>query len=301
MDQRTNAVTLSKKGNIATHTQNIYVGTYHKVSSLKGTALPKRNYYPPVPTKDLQTFVKIVRRLRKECPWDREQTHQSIRHSLIEEAYETVEALDENNLEELKRELGDLLLHVVMHATIAEQAKEFTLKDVVQNITNKLIHRHPHVFGIKKVRDAAEVKHQWERLKLDEGRNSVLDGVPKGMPALQRALRVQERAANVGFDWNKIDDVWDKVLEEAEELRPTLRKKKTKKREEEFGDYLFALVNYARFIHVNPENALRSTIEKFTKRFRYIEQELHRRGKSVHASSLEEMDGLWNEAKKRRQ
>jgi tetrapyrrole methylase family protein / MazG family protein len=287
-------------GLIATQTQNLYVCTHHNTSSQKGTTLPQRNNYPRVPTKDLEKLVKIVRRLRRECPWDREQTHQTIRHSLIEEAYETVEALDQNNLEELKKELGDLLLHVVMHATIAEQAKEFTLKDVVHNITKKLIHRHPHVFGTKQVRTATEVKHQWERLKLDEGRSSVLDGVPKGMPALQRAMRVQERAAKVGFDWKKIENVWDKVLEEAEELQPTLQKRRTKKREEEFGDYLFALVNYARFIHVNPENALRGTIEKFMKRFRYIEQELQKQGKNIHASSLEEMDGLWNEAKRKK-
>ncbi len=278
----------------------------------------KKTKYPRVPTDDFQEFVKIVRRLRAECPWDREQTHQSIRHSLIEEAYETVEALDENNLDELKKELGDLLLHVVMHATMAEQAKEFSLKEVIGEITDKLIRRHPHVFvrrsttpygivdrlvetphgGNEKLDDAHAVKKNWEKLKMLEGRTSILDGVPKQLPALQRALRVQERAAKVGFDWKHEKDVWEKVREEVEEFKQALKKKKRKKKEEEFGDFLFALVNYARFIGVEPEGALRGTVEKFTRRFQYIERELKRKGKDVHDSNLEEMDGLWNEAKK---
>lgn len=255
--------------------------------------------YPRVPEKEFQEFVAIVRRLRRECPWDREQTHQSIRHSLIEETYEVIEALDENNLDELRKELGDLLLHVVMHSTIAEQSKEFTLREVIAGISDKLVRRHPHVFGTRKVKDANEVKVNWERLKMAEGRESVLEGVPRHLPALQRALRVQERAAKVGFDWKKEKDVWNKVNEEAGEFKRTLRNKNRKRREEEFGDYLFALVNYARFIDVNPENALRSTIEKFTRRFRYVESELKRAGKDIHDSSLEEMDSHWNSAKKK--
>jgi MazG family protein len=256
--------------------------------------------YPPVPGRELATFITIVRRLRRECPWDREQTHQSIRHSLIEEAYEVVEALDENNIDELKNELGDLLLHVVMHATMAEQAHEFTLKQVVKEIIDKLIRRHPHVFGSKKVDNASEVKHNWEKLKMDEGRHSLLEGIPKGMPALQRALKVQERASKVGFDWETEGDVWNKVREEGEELVKVLKLKQKKRQEEEFGDYLFALVNYARFININPENALRGTIEKFTRRFTYIERELRKRGKNPHNSTLEEMDRLWNKAKKKK-
>ncbi len=258
-----------------------------------------RTRYPRVPEKEFNEFVAIVRRLRHDCPWDREQTHQSIRHSLIEEAYEVVEALDENNLDELRKELGDLLLHVVMHATIAEQAKEFSLRDVIAGISDKLIRRHPHVFGTRKVKDADEVKRNWEQLKMAEGRKSVLEGVPKQLPALQRALRVQERAAKVGFDWKKEKDVWAKVEEEAGELKRTLRRGNKKRREEEFGDFLFALVNYARFIDVNPENALRSTIEKFTRRFQFIESELKKSGKDIHDSSLEEMDAYWNKAKKK--
>lgn len=259
----------------------------------------KRPSYPRVPQREFKRFVEIVRRLRTECPWDREQTHQSIRHSLIEEAYEVIEALDTHNLEELRRELGDLLLHIAMHATIAEQEKEFTLKDVISEITEKLIRRHPHVFGRRKAATAHEVKQHWERLKMGEGRASLLDGIPKHLPALQRALRVQERASRVGFDWKHERNVWKKVREEGEELRRAVLRTKHEKQEEEFGDYLFALVNYARFVGIEPETALRRTVEKFIKRFRYIEQELAKKGKDVHDSSLEEMDALWNKAKQR--
>lgn len=262
------------------------------------TAMRTRHHR--VPEQQFKQLVTIVRRLRRECPWDREQTHQSIRHSLIEEAYEVVEALDQNNLEELKKELGDLLLHVVMHATMAEQSAEFTLEEVIDGISEKLIRRHPHVFGTKQVHTAHEVKQNWEKLKMAEGRSSVLEGVPKHLPALQRAMRVQERAAKVGFDWDKVEDVWGKVDEEAAELRKALRSRGPRKREEEFGDFLFALVNYARFIDVNPENALRATIEKFTRRFSYIESELKKAGKDIHDSTLEEMDVQWEKAKKKK-
>ena len=255
--------------------------------------------YPPIPTRSVEEFVKIVRRLRHDCPWDREQTHQSIRHSLIEETYEVVEALDENNLDELKKELGDLLLHVVMHATIAEQAGEFTFKQVVEEISAKLIRRHPHVFGTTKVNNVEEVRHNWEKLKMSEGRTSVLDGVPKGMPALQRALRVQERAAKVGFEWETKDDAREKVMEEQGELRRALKKRNRKQREEEFGDYLFALVNYARFNGINPENALRSTNEKFVRRFQFIETGLKKKGKDIHTATLMEMEKLWTKAKRK--
>jgi XTP/dITP diphosphohydrolase len=182
---------------------------------------------------------------------------------------------------------------------MAEQAGEFTLKEVIDGITEKLIRRHPHVFGTRRVQSAHEVKQNWEKLKMAEGRNSVLEGVPKHLPALQRAMRVQERAAKVGFDWEKVEDVWGKVEEEAGELRKALRSKSANRHEEEFGDFLFALVNYARFIDVNPENALRATIEKFTRRFRYIERELKKQGRDIHDSTLEEMDVHWNRAKKK--
>ena len=254
--------------------------------------------HPPIPAKEFQEFVRIVRRLRRECPWDREQTHESLRPSLIEETYEVVEALDEGNREELMKELGDILLHIGMHATIAEESGQFTMRDVLREINAKLIRRHPHVFGAKKVKGASEVLRNWEKLKMDEGRVSVLQGVPRGMPALQRAQRIQERASKVGFDWKRREDVWKKVQEEMEELRETLRDRNAKRREEEFGDFLFALVNYARFIGVHPEQALRSTTEKFIQRFQYIERELKSRGEDIHDSTLERMDELWNEAKK---
>ena len=265
---------------------------------MKRRATPPK--LPHVPTADLVRFVSIVRRLRRECPWDRRQTHRSVRNHLIEEAYETVDALDRNDLDGLRHELGDLLLHVVMHATMAEEAGEFTMKDVVGDISAKLIRRHPHVFGTKRVRSAEEVKRNWERLKLDEGRTSVLEGIPRQLPALQRAIRVQQRASKVGFDWKSREQVWDKVREELEEFRHTLKKSTPRRRQEEFGDVLFALVNYARFVNVHPEEALRKTIDTFTKRFTYIERELRAKGKDIHEVGLEEMDALWNEAKRRK-
>jgi len=256
--------------------------------------------YPAIPRKEFEAFVRVVRRLRRDCPWDRKQTHKSLRHALIEETYEVVETLDAGNVDELANELGDLLLHVVLQATIAEQAREFSLRDVMARESAKLIRRHPHVFGTVRVRSADDVKQNWERLKMKEGRTSVLEGVPRSMPALNRALRVQQRAARVGFDWENEEQVWHKVREELEEVREALQGGKQIRREEEFGDLLFALVNYARFLHINPENALRGTVDTFTKRFQYIERQLAKRGKTAHDSTLEEMDALWNEAKRRK-
>jgi tetrapyrrole methylase family protein / MazG family protein len=255
--------------------------------------------YPPIPRADVEEFIRIVRRLRRDCPWDRKQTHRSLRHSLIEETYEVVETLDKGDLPHLRDELGDLLLHVVLQATIAEQAGEFTFRDVLRRECAKLIRRHPHVFGTTRVRGQEEVLRNWERIKLSEGRNSVLEGVPRSMPGLQRAMRVQQRAAKVGFDWDNEDQVWKKVREELEEVRLALRSRRHAHREEEFGDLLFALVNYARFLKINPENALRHTIDKFTRRFHYIESELAKKGKTVHDSDLKEMDYYWEKAKKK--
>jgi tetrapyrrole methylase family protein / MazG family protein len=254
--------------------------------------------YPPIPLREFERFVRVVRRLRRDCPWDREQTHQSIRHSLIEEAYEVVESLDGNDLPALRNELGDILLHVVLHATMAEQADEFTLRDVLKEVNEKLIRRHPHVFGTTTAATAGDVTLNWERLKMSEGRTSVLDGVPGGLPALQRALRVQERAAKVGFDWEKLEDVWKKVEEETQELRQALASGDAAEAEEEFGDFLFAMVNYGRYLGIHPENALRRTVDKFIRRFHYIEAELRRRGKDPAESTLAEMDEIWNEAKR---
>lgn len=250
-------------------------------------------------TKELFTeYVSVVRRLRKECPWDREQTHRSIRHSLIEEAYEVVESIDENDMEALKGELGDLLLHVALHSIMAQEESVFTLDDVLQASKEKLIRRHPHVFGRTKVRDAAEVKTNWERIKLTEGRKSVLEGVPREMPALLRASRMQEKASKVGFDWKDKRDVWKKVDEELKELHTAERSKRRNDIEAEFGDLLFALVNYARFLKVNPEISLRHAVKKFSRRFRFVEQELEKLGKKPHQSSLKEMDKLWNKGKR---
>jgi tetrapyrrole methylase family protein / MazG family protein len=246
----------------------------------------------------IEKFVKIVRRLRKDCPWDREQTHKSIRHSLIEETYEVIEAIDQNDPDELKKELGDLLLHIVLHAVIAEEEKSFTLEDIIDSISEKMIRRHPHVFADTVVANSHDVKRNWEHIKLAEGRKSVIDGVPKEMPALLRALRIQEKASKVGFDWKKKRDVWKKVDEEIKELAGAERSKNHARIEDEFGDLLFSLVNYSRFIGVNPEFALNGSIDKFRKRFYHIEKELQRRGKQIGAVSMKEMDEIWD-AKKR--
>lgn len=237
-------------------------------------------------------YVAVVRRLRKECPWDREQTHHSIRHSLLEEAYEVLEAIDRDNPGDLKQELGDLLLHVTLHSIMAEEEKTFTVSGMIEAGMDKLIKRHPHVFGDAKAASAGEVKANWEKLKMKEGRRSVLDGVPKELPALLRATRIQEKASKVGFDWKEREDVWKKVAEEIEELHST-----DADVEEELGDVLFSLVNYARFLDVNPELALKRTTEKFMQRFRHIERELAKQGRKPEDVSLEELDELWTEGK----
>ena len=254
-------------------------------------------------------FVEIVKRLRKECPWDREQTNDSIKAATIEEAYEVVEAIEKKNNTELKNELGDLLLHVVFHTIIASESNGFTIDDVIDSIREKLIRRHPHVFGEVKVSGSAEVKKNWEEIKLEEGRNSVLDGVPEMLPSLQRAHRLQEKASKVGFDWEKKEDVWKKVIEEIEEMHEVEVKRTNSKDksdyenlyeilESEIGDVFFALVNYARFLDVNPENALRRTNSKFIKRFGYVEEKIKSLGKKLSDSNLKEMDFYWEESKK---
>ena len=254
-------------------------------------------------------FVEIVKRLRKECPWDREQTNDSIKAATIEEAYEVVESIEKKNYDELKNELGDLLLHVVFHTIIASETNEFTIDDVIDSIREKLIRRHPHVFGEVNVSGPEEVKKNWEEIKLSEGRESVLDGVPEMLPALQRAHRLQEKAAKVGFDWEKKEDVWKKVIEEIEEMHEIDKLKSTKsldktdvelytELENEIGDVFFALVNYARFLDINPENALRRTNSKFISRFNYVEEKIKSLGKKLSESNLKEMDLYWEESKK---
>lgn len=243
-------------------------------------------------------FVAIVRRLRKECPWDREQTHESIRQNLIEEAYEVIDAIDTGDMEELKKELGDLMLHVVFHSVIAEEHNEFTLDEVVSLISEKLIRRHPHVFGDTEVNGQDDVVRNWERIKLDEGRNSVIDGIPRALPALVRATRLQEKASKVGFDWEKKEDCWKKIEEELSELNAASSQKDNRDAlTDELGDLLFSVVNYARFLKINPEDALRKTNEKFHRRFQIIEEKLKEQGKDIHETTLEEMDSLWDKIK----
>lgn len=244
-------------------------------------------------------LVKIMRRLREECPWDKEQTNDSIKAATLEEAYEAVEAIDKKNYEELKSELGDLLLHIVFHSAIAEDNKLFNIEDVIQSISDKLIRRHPHVFSDTVVNNNSDILRNWEHIKLKEGRKSLLDGIPKALPALYRAYRIQEKVAKVGFDWSDIKDVWNKVKEEFKEFKEAEESGDKEKTEEEFGDLLFALINYARFININPENALRKTNEKFIERFQYIEKKLAENGKSLIDSNLQEMDKYWEEAKNR--
>ncbi|SHK38199.1 nucleoside triphosphate pyrophosphohydrolase [Rhodothermus profundi] len=249
-------------------------------------------------------FVAIVRQLRRDCPWDREQTHDSVKHLLIEEAYEVVSAIEEKDWEELKRELGDLLLHVVFHSIMAEQAGRFTLKDVIETETEKLIRRHPHVFGEVEVGSVQEVLSNWEQIKLKEKAASrkqqvlALEGVPRHLPALLRAYRIQEKAAGVGFDFPEREQAWQKVAEELEEFRHLVAAGAAPEAlEEELGDVLFALVNYARLLGLNPENALQQTNNKFIRRFRHIEVRLAEQGRTPAEADLEEMDRYWEEAK----
>lgn len=253
-------------------------------------------------------FVDIVKRLRKECPWDKEQTNDSIKANTIEEAYEVVEAIDKKDYEELKKELGDLLLHVVFHTVIVEEQNKFDINDVIDAIQAKLIRRHPHVFGEKKVNGSEEVKKNWEEIKLEEGRENLLEGIPESLPALQRAHRLQEKAAKVGFDWERKEQVWGKVIEEIQEMHEMdllLNKSINSdekddiklKLEKEVGDVFFALVNYARFLNINPEDALRKTNRKFIKRFSYIENKIKDTGRNISQSNLIEMDKYWEESK----
>lgn len=250
------------------------------------------------PVTEFSEFVDIVKRLRKDCPWDRIQTHLSLRRCLLEETYEVLEAIDENNMPELKKELGDILLQVIFHSNIAEENNDFTLKDVIEFETNKLIERHPHVFGDVKVKDSDEVKRNWEQLKKKEGRKSVIDGIPEELPALLKAFRIQEKASKVGFDWKDEKPVYDKIIEEINELRDNVNTgKPIKEIEDEFGDVLFSIVNYSRFLKINPEDALRKTIRKFRERFQKIEKYAEDNNKVLEEMTLEEMDLIWNKAK----
>ena len=251
-----------------------------------------------------ERLLNIMDELREKCPWDQKQTMQTLRHLTIEESYELTDAILENDLDEVKKELGDLMLHIVFYSKIASETKEFDIADVMNGICEKLIHRHPHIYGdpensgqIVEVADEEEVKRNWEKLKLKEGKESVLEGVPKSLPALVKAIRIQDKARGIGFDWDNKTQVWDKVKEEIEELQVELDAK-SDKIEDEFGDVLFSLINYARFINVNPEDALEKTNKKFINRFQYMEKEVKKKGKELSEMTLQEMDVYWNEAKK---
>lgn len=249
------------------------------------------------PTDKFEDLVELISILRKECPWDRKQTHHSIKDNLIEEAYEAVEAIDNENYDELSRELGDLLLHVVFHSKMASETDSFTIEDVIYRISEKLIRRHPHVFGNTNVEDEKEVASNWESIKLKEGKESILDGVPKNLPGLIRAQRMQEKAGNVGFDWAEWQLAWEKLNEELDEWRDSVNHQTIEDQREEFGDLLFSLVNVGRLLGLNAEDSLRMANKKFNDRFRYIEKKLAEKGRSVTESDLKEMDKLWNEAK----
>jgi XTP/dITP diphosphohydrolase len=243
-------------------------------------------------------LLDIMDDLREKCPWDKKQTLESLRHLTIEETYELADAILDNDLEEIKKELGDLLLHIVFYAKIGSEKKAFDIADVATSISEKLIDRHPHIYGDIEVKDEKEVKENWEKLKLKEGKNSVLEGVPRSLPAMIKANRIQDKVSGVGFDWEKPEQVWEKVQEELGELNDELASNNQEKIEKEFGDVLFSMVNYARFIGVNPENALEKTNKKFIQRFQYLEQAAKKIGKSLHDMSLAEMDVFWEESKK---
>ncbi len=252
------------------------------------------------PQEKFERLIEIMAMLRGEsgCPWDQEQTHKSLRQHLLEEAYEVIEAIDNNDYNELAGELGDLLLQVVFHAQMAAEAGYFTIDDVIEKINEKLVRRHPHVFGDEVINTSAEQTIAWEKSKLHkEGKKSAIDGVPKQLPALLRAYRMQGKAAAVGFDWPEVEPVWEKLNEEVDELKEAIHLGDPDRVEDELGDLLFTIVNMSRFLRVNPEDALRSTIEKFERRFKRVEGELEKRGRTMSDSDLLEMDAIWNQIK----
>lgn len=242
-----------------------------------------------------ERLLGIMDELREKCPWDKKQTMESIRHLTIEETYELSDAILEKDLDKIKKELGDLLLHIIFYSRIASETNEFNIADVCNSLCEKLIHRHPHIYGDVKAKDEHEVKSNWEKLKLKEGNTSVLGGIPSSLPAMIKAYRIQEKARGAGFDWEKSEQVWDKVQEELSELNVAIKQKGNI--EEEFGDLIFSLVNYARFINVNPEDALEKTNRKFIRRFQYLENESAKDGKQLSNMTLNEMDAYWNRAK----
>ena len=244
-------------------------------------------------------LLTIMDELRENCPWDKKQTMESLRHLTIEETYELSDAILEGNMEEIKKELGDLMLHNTFYARIASEKEAFNMADALNSICDKLIERHPHVYGDVVAEDEKTVKENWEKIKLREGNTSVLQGVPSSLPALVKAIRIQEKARGIGFDWEKPDQVWEKVQEELNEFKQEVDGgANSEKIMGEFGDLLFSLVNYSRFIKIDPEEALERTNKKFIKRFRYLETESAKDGKKIGEMSLNEMDAYWERAKK---
>jgi MazG family protein len=246
-------------------------------------------------------LVEIMNDLREKCPWDKKQTIQTLRQLTIEETYELADAITENDWKGIKEELGDLLLHIVFYAKIGSEQKQFELHEMINGVCEKLINRHPHIYGDVKVIDEEDVKRNWEKLKLKEGKKSVLGGVPQSLPATVKAMRLQEKAKQVGFEWDDKEQVWDKVEEEIGELKAAIATGSSDKIEDEFGDVVFSLINYARFLQVDAENALERTNKKFIHRFTQMEQLALAKGKNLTDMTLDEMDAIWNDIKKQRQ
>lgn len=244
-----------------------------------------------------QRLLDIMDQLREQCPWDKKQTMESLRYLTLEEVYELSDAIVENDFDEIKKELGDVMLHLVFYSKIASESNRFNISDVLNGICDKLVHRHPHIYGDIKVSSEEEVKANWEKLKLKEGKKSVLEGVPKSLPAMVKAIRIQEKARGVGFDWDDKEQVWSKVQEELAEFKQEIDNKDSQKSKQEFGDLLFSLINYSRFIDINPEDALEKTNKKFIKRFQFMEKELSKENKTMDQMSLSELDVYWNKAK----
>jgi MazG family protein len=244
-------------------------------------------------------LVRIMDELREQCPWDKKQTIQTLRTLTIEEMYELADAITSEDWKGIKEELGDLLLHIVFYARIGKEQQQFSLDEVINGICEKLIYRHPHIYGDVKVKDEEEVKQNWEKLKLKEGKKSVLGGVPVSLPATVKAIRLQEKAKQVGFEWENTSQVWDKVKEEIDELQEAIAVDDKTKVEEEFGDLIFSLINYARFLHIDAENSLERTNKKFIDRFTRMENQALADGKTLSGMSLEEMDNIWNSIKKK--
>ena len=245
-----------------------------------------------------ERLISIMNDLREKCPWDKKQTIQTLRQMTLEETYELTDSITDEDWQGIKEELGDLLLHIVFYTKIATEQEQFTMEDVINGICDKLIARHPHIYGDVKVNNDEDVKRNWEKLKMKEGKESVLSGVPKTLPALVKAMRLQEKAKQVGFEWENKEQVWEKVKEEEKEMQEVIATNDQEKIEEEFGDLLFSLVNFARFLNVDAENALEVTNKKFIRRFTQMEQEALSSGKPLAEMTLEEMDAIWNQIKR---